>query len=819
MKGRTVRNPKRFRSLAVLFAALLALTACKTAQERAEEHYQSGLTLLAEGDVDRAIVEFRNVFQLEATHREARIALGQTYLEEKNDKQRAYRQFLRVAEQYPDDLDTRILLAEIALSVGNWEEVERHGTHAEGLAPDNPRVEALSVARRYGEVARAGDQPARRDLAREALSLLENQPDSLVLRMVRIDSALQDDALPIALENIDWVLERDPDNQRMLTQRLDVMLQMGDDAGFETQLQDMIARFPDNDAYKTTLIRFYVSNNDIDKAEAFMRTRAEATSDPGPRMDLVQFLVQTRGIDAGRAELRAAVEEAAEPLTFQMVLAGLDFDNGDRQAAISELEAIVQGAENTPDVLTAKAILARMQLTVGNEVGARARVAEILGSDESHPEALKMQANWQIDADETDAAIAGLRLALDREPEDAEAMTLMAQAYQRSGRPELSRDFLALAVEASGNAPAETLRYAQLLISEERYLPAEDILLTALRLDARNEDLLVLTGQLYLQMNDLGRVEQVVRTLLSIETPTATQAANALEAQRISRQSGTEDAIAFLEELAQGSDAPDGAQISVIRARLSTGDTEGAMSLLKTLQADQPDAPLLLALEASIEAGLGNLETAETIYRGMIADNPQISEGIWLELARLKVRQELPEAARAVIDEGLGHMPGNPQLLWAKASYLERDGNIDGAIEIYEELYAQNSSSIIIANNLASMLSTYREDDASLERAWTVARRFRDAELPPLQDTYGWIVHRRGDSEQALPYLEAAAEGLPADPIVQYHLAEIYAALGRRDDALRQYQAAVQIAGPTDQRRQILRAAEEIQRLQSLVEN
>ena len=164
-------------------------------------------------------------------------------------------------------------------------------------------------------------------------------------------------------------------------------------------------------------------------------------------------------------------------------------------------------------------------------------------------------------------------------------------------------------------------------------------------------------------------------------------------------------------------------------------------------------------------------------------------------------------------------MPEDASLLWAKASYLEQDGNIDGAIEIYETLYQANSNALVVANNLASMLATYRDDPESLERAWVVARRFKDAEIPALQDTYGWILHRRGDSEAALPYMEAAAEGLSNDAIVQYHLAEVYSNLGRREEALTQYQTAVEVAGPTDQRKQIEAAREQIQALQEQAEN
>ena len=65
----------RFASSVRLVIAILgvaALAACDTAEERAEEHYQKGLELIEAGDADRALVELRNVFNLNGTHRDAR---------------------------------------------------------------------------------------------------------------------------------------------------------------------------------------------------------------------------------------------------------------------------------------------------------------------------------------------------------------------------------------------------------------------------------------------------------------------------------------------------------------------------------------------------------------------------------------------------------------------------------------------------------------------------------------------------------------------------------------------------------------------------
>lgn len=100
----------------------------------------------------------------------------------------------------------------------------------------------------------------------------------------------------------------------------------------------------------------------------------------------------------------------------------------------------------------------------------------------------------------------------------------------------------------------------------------------------------------------------------------------------------------------------------------------------------------------------------------------------------------------------------------------------------------------MVANNLASLLATYRDDPASLDRAFTIARRLRASDMPFFQDTYGWILHRRGDDIQALTYLAPAAEALPDNALVQFHLAEAQAALGRTAAARAAYLQALAAA-------------------------
>lgn len=803
-----------FTRLAAALLITTALVACKTSEERAEDHFQSGIALIEQGEVEKGLVELRNVFNLNGDHLEARRLYANTSREMGNLRE-AYGQYLRLAEQYPEDADGRINLSEMAFETNNWAEFDRHATVAIKQAPDDPRAKVIAVAADYRRAVMAENEPKRQAVAVEANALAQEIDNSNILRRIVIEDLLRAQKFSAALTEIDRSIEASPDDRTLYRQKLAVLNQLRDDDAIETLLRDMITRFDDDDSLKTTLIRFYMARDNVEGAEQFLRSQSDPKAeDPQGFVTLIRFLLTQRGPEVALAELEKGLADKPGDLVFGSLRAGIKFDSGAREEAIADLEALVsQTDENdqTEQVNNAKVALARMQISMGNEVGARRLVEEILQADQSHVEALKMRARWEIDADEADDAINSLRTALDQSPQDHVAMTLMAQAYTRAGRHELARDYLSLAVEASGNAPEESLRYARLLRSEERYLPAEDTLVAALRSTPGNLEVLDELGQLYIVMKDVSRARQVADTLRRQDTDASRQAANSIDLAILNAREGTTGALEFLETLADESNDA-GPKVAIVRTLLSDNKREEALDYITQAALEDPQSAVLKYVLHATQVAAGQLDKAEVGYKELL-DEDASRERVWVELIRILAAQGRREDVDQVMAEGLEALPDSPNLMWSKATFLERDGDIDGAIEVYENLYERQSSSQIIANNLASMLTTYREDEASLERAYNVGRRLRGSDVPAFQDTYGWIMYRRGDYDQALANLEPAADALRTDPIVQYHLAMAYLAVQRNGDALDRFKRAVELAGDVDTRPQIERARQQIRTL------
>ncbi|MBS0562969.1 MAG: tetratricopeptide repeat protein [Proteobacteria bacterium] len=800
---------------ALLLVASLFLAACESPEKRAEAYFQSGMQYLQAGDVDRALVEFRNVFKFNGKHRAARLAYADAERKRGNLKE-AYSQYLRLVEQYPDDMTGLRALSEMAVDNAQWDDASRFISAALALKPDDQGFQALKIFRDYGEAVERSNTAGVVAAVKAAQEMKARDPGNLVVRKVIIDDLIRSQNLQSALTELDGAIAIAPDERLLYAQRLSVRAALNDDAGVEAGLLEMTAKFPDAPEIQESLTRWYIARKEYDKAEAHLRSLVDPKSDdPGAEIALVRFLGQYRGADAAIAELDKAIASGKAPAVFRSSRAGFLFDRGDRTAAIAEMEAILNDLPKGAEERTIKIGLARMKTAVGDNVAARALVEQVLSEDSGQVEAIKMKATWLIMGDQAGDAIALLRDSLDDNPRNPDLITLLAQAYDRQGEHDLMRDMLAQAVEASGRAPAESLRYAQLLASENKLLPAEGVLLDALRLSPGDPSLLVPLGQLYVAMKDWPRADAVAQQLESLKDDTVSGDLADLRAAILEGQQNNGAALSYLEQMATGQGAGLDAKIALVRNHLANGRNAEALAFAQKMLADQPDNLDVQFIAASVEASVGERAAAEAGFRKILTKDPA-RPAVWMSLYRLVMTDPARRAdGDEVLKEGLAAAPQAGELKWAEAGQLESEGNIDGAITIYEALYKDNSANPIIANNLASLLSNYRKDPDSLQRAAVIARRLKGSGYAPYQDTYGWIAALTGNLSDAVGELEKAAAGLPDDPTVHYHLAMAYLRAGRQADAAKAFERVVALIPANDSRDFAISAKKELEKLKS----
>jgi len=100
----------------------------------------------------------------------------------------------------------------------------------------------------------------------------------------------------------------------------------------------------------------------------------------------------------------------------------------------------------------------------------------------------------------------------------------------------------------------------------------------------------------------------------------------------------------------------------------------------------------------------GDADSAEEVFRAVLDEAPGTEAAVRLLYSLLHLQGRDDEKAQ-VLNAGLAVNDSSETLLWIKAGALEQQGDIDGAIAIYEALYTADSSNVIVANNLASLLA------------------------------------------------------------------------------------------------------------------
>lgn len=762
-------------ALGLVLVAALGLASCDGKTERAEAHRARAVAYLAEGAPERAALELRNALRLDPVNLAARLDYARL-LRGQGDLDRALKQYGILVDQDRRNLAAQSELAALALEVQDFATAAAAARRAYEIAPEDPTARALKAALDY----RDGDKAAALALAR---AVVGTDPGQVPAQMALISERMEAEDPAGALALAEAALAASPGDEGLHLVRLAALERLGDMAGVEAQLDRMAALFPANEAVARAQVQLRLRRGDTAGAEAALRARAAgAPNDPEPALTVVRFLHDTQGPAAARAELDRLAAGAASPLPYQRLRATLDFSEGRREAAIAALRALTEGAEPSDQVRDIQVDLAAMLGATGDLVGRDALITVVIAGDPGHVGALKLRARAAIAADAPERAVQDMRTALTQAPRDPEIMTILAEAHAREGARELAGERLALAVEASGRAPGESLRYARFLAEGGRLDQAEAVIADALRLAPQDPGLLGALGEVQIGRDDWAGAGRTAALLRAAGDPG--RAADALDTARAAGEGRPGDALALLRQRAEAGETA--ATAELLERQVAAGDMAGASAWLDGLIEAAPQDRQLRMMQAGLLAAQRRPAEAEAGYRALIAADPTRPEP-WRALFGLLAEQGDAARARAVLAEGRAAAGDDPDLLFLEAGMREADGDPEGAIALYERLYALDSGNAVVANNLASLLASHRDDAASLERAYRVARRLSGSDVPQFQDTYGWLLHRRGDSAQALTLLAPAAAALPDNPLAQHHLAEALLALGRPEAARAAY--------------------------------
>src|SRR6185437_15529231 len=333
---------QRLNRVALAFVALsaLQLTGCYSPEQRAQTYYDDGERLFRQHEIQKAEIQFKNAVQLNRELVPAWLGLAQSEeaLHHWRDLVPVLREILTLD---PSDEATRLKLAQLLLMGGGAKEALQLLDAGNNTQSSNAELRGLRTLICY----KLNDKDA---AVREAQALLKIEPrNENAVIVLALDRLAHKDP-KAALDLISASSGTQPSLGIELT-KLKIDEQLRDLPAVEALLKDLIAQYPNIDAFRAQLINFYVREHQQDKAEALLRAAAARdTKNPNAELNLVRFLYTVKGAKAAHAELVARISTAQDPFPYDMALADVEFRQGEFSASEKILETLA-GEANAPE--------------------------------------------------------------------------------------------------------------------------------------------------------------------------------------------------------------------------------------------------------------------------------------------------------------------------------------------------------------------------------------------------------------------------------------------------------------------------------------
>ncbi len=770
---------------AMAFASVLLLAGCDTPEEKVQSHTQSGLELFKEGKLIKAGLEFRNALQINEKYVPA--LYGMALLEERQGNLNKARGLMgRVLDLDPKHYGASIKYGKFMLVAGQLDKALELSDTVMTL--DGTTAGALAF--RAAVLYKLEDNEGAISTAKKALEVDPANVEAIaVLAAERI--AAKD--FKAAIGYLDQGLKLNAKNVTLNLIKIQALSTIGQSDQAESVLKQLVEFYPDAKGFKTALVRFYLRQKRVDDAERVIRAIAAGEpEDLQVNLDVVRFLNSLRGSEAAKKELKALIGRGGENLfSYQLALAKLQFATGKRQEAEKLLLDVIATSDTEEARLEAKNRLAELLIADGKKQQAAKLVAEILARDARNADGLLIRASLRLAEKKTDDAISDLRAVLKEEPESVRALMMLATAHELNGSVELADDRMTGAFQASKFSPRVGLIYARFLIKNGALDRAEEALIRVLQKSPRSIPSLRALAQVRIsKKNWLGAQEiaDILTQLGDSESITGRIRGIALEGQEKISQS-----IKAFERAQAATPQALRPMVSLVRAYIRNGELARAEKFVRDVLKATDKNLFAKILLAQLQVLDGKRELAETTFKEVIGEYPEDVVG-YTALASYYLGMKELDKARDIVTAGLTKIPGNVSLGLLRANLFERDKNFDAALAEYEELYKKSPNSDVIVNNLASMLTEYRTDKASVERAYELAKRFRNSNIPYFKDTLGWIQYRMGNADEATSLLRDAVEKAPNQAIFRYHLGMSFLADKQDSSAIRELEKALELS-------------------------
>lgn len=783
MKIHRLKAGKNVRG-ALLAVFFIGLTACSTPEEKANKYYERGVSLMEQGDLLKARIELQNALQIKPDLTAAWFALAQI-AEQQGDWEKLFGLLNKVADYDPQHLETQIKLGRMLLAAGRLDRALAASDFTLSIAPDNAEVLGL----RAGVLYKLDDKIGAVAQANAALKISPSNIDALVV--LATERLAANDAEK-AIEYLDRGLKVNDKNIALQLIKVQALESMAQTDSSEAIFRKLIALYPETRALRHTLAEFYLVHGRAEAAEAEYRAiAAENPEDVDASLDVVRFIGTIKGRDAALQYLQEMISADTSNNELSFALAAMQQSQGDQRAAETIFRTIIARSADSPDAIRAKGLLAGVLLLNGDKPAAQTLINEVLAGDQRNEQGLLLKASLAVDGRQYDEAIADLRSILRDSPNSPRALLMLAKTYELAGSAELAQENYLKAYENGKPVVQFGMAYAEFLLQRSQMARAETVASEILQEEPGHVPAMKVLAQARINQGDWSGAQTVADQMSQL--PGQGQVADEIRGTIFAARKDYSESIAAFRRVYDAAPAEVQPMVSLVRSYVLAGKVSEAKDFLRSVIQATPSNTSALVLLGELHVADKDDKAAAEIFQQVISLQPAQAVG-YINLANVDMRAGRVAEAEQVVEQGLAMSPGNFDLLMARASIFEVSGRFAEAITAYEALHMDYPGADVVVNNLASLLSEHRAEQADWVRAYELALRFRRSDVPYFKDTLGWANYRLGKFEEGVVLIKDAVRQLPEQPVFRYHLGMSYAALNNKEQAREELEKALELS-------------------------
>lgn len=664
----------------------------------------------------------------------------------------------------------------LELSEGRVEQAEARLGKLVKFASKHPLTRYLQamVEQRKGNLA-----AARGHIAETVRLTPDYLPGRLLAGMIH--AALKEHVL--AQEHLGAVVGRAP--RHVGARQALAMSQL--DAGAPQQALETLEPLLDGPAPDTMTLRvagrIFVALGEGERAaEAFEKLAAANPQDAKARAQLGIARLLEGNLDEGVGDLEAASDLATSEGEADVALILINLRRGKVDAALAAQQELERKRPEDPRTFALKGgvLLVKRDLA-----GARTAFEKALTLKPDYlPAAINLSQLDLADKRREDA-LKRFESVIAANPSSVDAYLLLSGAVLNTGgTPEASRTVLERAAKANPQSPAPRLA---LVAHELRFGDAKRGVTMAQELaaahpdDARTHRML---GRAQMAAKDFPQAVAAFARQANLLPRAAPPLLELAEAQRLNKdfaaaEQSLRKAIALKADYLE-------AQQGLSGLLTATKRTDEALAIARGVQKQRPKSAAGWVLEGDIHAVDKKWAPAQQAFRK--AFDLEKSAPLLIKLhAAQRAGGKTADAAKVAAD-WLRAQPKDLQVRNYLAELALAEGRLEEADKHYREMDAIRPDNPIVINNLA-WIAGQRGDARAIalaERALALA-----PQNPAVLDTLGVLQLAGGQTEKGLENLRKAVDIAPDRAALRTNLAKAYAQMGRKDEARKEFDAAL----------------------------